>query len=71
MKSIILFNNKEMTYAIVGINYTDDEAKTELDNLKDVGGFHIDQNGKTYSSEMELEERMKEITGGRVSRVDL
>ena len=71
MKSVILFNERELTYAVVGINYTDEEAKSEVDNLKGLGGFHVDQKGKSYASERELESRMEEITKGRVTRVSL
>lgn len=68
MKSVILFNKREMTYSVIGINYTDDEAKKEVDNLKELGGFLVDQSGKIYDSVNELDARIFEITRGRVSR---
>lgn len=71
MKSVILFNQRDMTYAVVGINYSDEEASKEVDRLKAEGGFHVDQNGKTYSSEAELDARMNELTKGRVARASL
>ena len=71
MYSVILFNNREMTYAVVGMNYSNEEAVSEVNNLKKEGGFHVNQEGKTYSSEKQLEARMKEITKGRVTRVSL
>lgn len=71
MKSVILFNQRELTYAVVGINYTDDEAKSEVEKLRKEGGFHVDQQGKTYASVKDLEARMSEITKGRVERVPL
>lgn len=71
MKSVILFNQRELTYAVVGINYTDDEANHEVDRLRGEGGFHVDQKGKRYSSDRELEARMEEITKGKVTRVNL
>lgn len=71
MKSVILFNKRELTYAVVGMNYSDEEASKEVDRLKAEGGFHVDQQGKTYSSEKELEARMDEITKGQVTRTSL
>lgn len=71
MKSVILFNRREMTYAVVGMNYTDEEASREVEVLKDKGGFHVDQQGRTYASESELEARMNEITKGGVTKVIL
>jgi hypothetical protein len=71
MKSVILFNKREMTYAVVGMNYTDEEASIEVETLRAEGGFHVDQQGKAYVSESELEARIREITGGRVGKVSL
>lgn len=71
MKSVILFNQREMTYAVVGMNYTDDEAAAEVGKMKSLGAFHVDQKGRTFSSEKELETRMLEITGGRAQKVSL
>ena len=71
MKSVILFNKRESTYAVVGMNYSDEEASKEVDRLKAEGGFHVDQQGKTYSSEKELEARMEEITKGQVTKAAL
>lgn len=71
MKSVILFNRREMTYAVVGINYSDEEAFNEAVRLEDEGGFHVDQQGRYYTSEKELEARMYDITKGKVTRVSL
>lgn len=71
MKSVILFNRREMTYAVIGINYSDEEANMELSKLHGLGGFHVDQQGKMYNSEAQLDARMKEITKGRVSKTNL
>ena len=71
MKSVILFNPEDMTYAVVGMNYTDEEASKEVENLKEEGAFHVDQCGKRYESESELEARMDEVTKGNVTRAPL
>jgi hypothetical protein len=71
MKSVILFNRRELTYAVVGMNYTDEDASLEVGKVKHLGGFHVDQCGKNYESESELDARMKEITGGNVIKVEL
>lgn len=71
MKSVILFNKREMTYAVVGMNYADEDAFVEVETLRAEGGFHVDQQGKTYTCESELEARIREITKGRLSRVEL
>lgn len=71
MKSVILFNRREMTYAVIGINYSDEEANMELSKLHGLGGFHVDQKGEWYNSEAQLDDRMKEITKGNVSKKNL
>lgn len=71
MKSVILFNRRELTYAVVGMNYTDEDASLEVDKVKHLGGFHVDQMGRTYESESELDARMNEITGGKVTKAEL
>jgi hypothetical protein len=71
MKSVILFNRRELTYAVVGMNYTDEDASLEVDKVKHLGGFHVDQMGKAYESESELDSRINEITGGKVIKVEL
>lgn len=71
MKSVILFNKREFTYAVVGMNYSDDEALNEAERLEAEGGFTVDQQGRTYSSESELEARINEITKGLLVKVPL
>lgn len=73
-RSVILLNQKEMTYAIVGMNYLPEEAKEEVKKLwegeNQLPAMHVDQHRK-FATEKELEDLIKNNTKGKFSRVDL
>ena len=56
MKTVILFYKKDSSWSIIGINYTDEEAKKEVDNLRkdSLPAYEFTQ-GKRYDNEKDAE----------------
>lgn len=72
LKSVILFNGKDMTYAVVGMNYLPEQATAEISNLKkdNLPAFTIDQK-KHFNSEKEVDAIVNSITNGKLTKQSL
>ena len=67
MKTVILFYSKDSSWTIIGINYSDEDAKAEVDRLrKDKLPTYEFNQRKRYNNESEAEKSimifMKKIT---------
>ncbi len=67
-KSVILFNKRDNSYILIGMNYLPEDALSELKALEGLNAFTLDQDGELFTSESQVESRMHEITQGRVVR---
>lgn len=63
--SVIMFNSRDMEYAVIGTNYSEAEAKALAKQLP--GGFTVEQGNELWDEDR-LSFQIEKITGGKVKQ---